>query len=109
VVYAVSGDHLGIPIDKVKPKASGRLQREVNLAGDPRATLMIEHWDAEDWSRLWWVRAELRYEPDPPTSLISDLTDRLATMIPQYADRPFHRVLAFRIIAITGWTVDSSA
>ena len=33
VVYAVTDDgHLGVPIDKVKPKASSRLKREDNLA-----------------------------------------------------------------------------
>ena len=31
VVYAVSGDYVGVPIDKVKPKKSSRLQREDNL------------------------------------------------------------------------------
>lgn len=32
VVYAVSGDgHIGVPIDRVKPKRSSRLQREDNL------------------------------------------------------------------------------
>ena len=60
VVYAVSGDgHIGVPIDRVKPKRSSRLQREDNLEADPRASLLIEHWDSEDWSRLWWVRARL--------------------------------------------------
>lgn len=44
VVFAVDGDHLAIPIDTVKPKAAGRLQRERNLAADPRAALLIEHW-----------------------------------------------------------------
>ncbi|MCB0993498.1 MAG: pyridoxamine 5'-phosphate oxidase family protein, partial [Acidimicrobiales bacterium] len=57
VVYSVVDGHVGVPIDRVKPKASLRLQRERNLAADPRATLLIEHWDPTDWSRLWWVRA----------------------------------------------------
>src|SRR5256885_5647014 len=48
--------YVGVPIDRVKPKASLRLQRERNLEADPRATLLVEHWDRSDWSRLWWVR-----------------------------------------------------
>ena len=52
VVYALSGEHLGVPIDSVKPKASTRLRREDNLAADPRATLLIEHWETADWTRL---------------------------------------------------------
>ena len=60
VVYAMSDDgHVGIPIDRVKPKSSSRLQREDNLAADPRGSLLVEWWETDDWSRLWWVRARL--------------------------------------------------
>jgi Pyridoxamine 5'-phosphate oxidase len=105
VLYAVSDDgHVGVPIDRVKPKASARLQREANLEADPRGTLLVEHWDAGDWSRLWWAKASLRYVPQPPPSLTDDLAGRLAGTVPQYADRPFHRVLVCRIVAVTGWS-----
>jgi hypothetical protein len=105
VVYAVSDDgHVGVPIDRVKPKSSSRLRREDNLEADPRAALLVEHWDADDWTRLWWVRAHLEHVPDPPTSVTEDLAGRLASTVPQYADRPFHRVLVCRIRAVTGWS-----
>lgn len=105
VVYAVSDDgHVGVPIDRVKPKASTRLKREDNLAGDPRGALLIEHWETDDWSRLWWVRAHLQHVRNPPSSLTDDLAARLARAVPQYADRPFHRVLVCRIVAVTGWS-----
>lgn len=104
VVYAVSDDgHVGVPIDRVKPKTSSRLQRERNLAADPRGSLLIERWDADDWSQLWWVRAELEHVPDPPPSLVDELANRLARTVPQYADRPFHRVLVCRIVGVAGW------
>ena len=68
VAYAVDDDgYVGVPIDRVKPKASLRLQRERNLEADPRATLLVEHWDRSDWSRLW-VRAELRWQGDTAAS-----------------------------------------
>ena len=103
-VYAVSDDgHLGVPIDRVKPKAATRLQREDNLLANPRAALLVEHWDADDWSRLWWVRADLENVQDPPASLTDDLAARLARTVPQYADQPFHRVVVCRIVAVTGW------
>ena len=109
VVYAVNGDgHVGVPIDRIKPKASTRLQREDNLAADPRGSLLIEHWETEDWSKLWWVRADLEHVVDPPSSLIDDLTDRLASAVPQYADKPFHRVLVCRIVNITGWAASDT-
>jgi hypothetical protein len=65
VVYAVDDEgYVGVPIDRVKPKTSSRLQRERNLEADPRGTLLVEHWDRHDWSQLWWVRAELRLQDD---------------------------------------------
>jgi hypothetical protein len=104
VVYAVSSDgHVGVPIDRVKPKSSSRLRREDNLEADPRGSLLVEHWETQDWSRLWWVRAQLEHVPDPPESLTDELADRLARTVPQYADKPFHRVLVCRIVGITGW------
>ena len=101
VAFAVAEGRVGVPVDLVKPKASLRLQRERNLEADPRATLLVEHWDAGDWSRLWWVRAELRSEPDAvrAESLAATLADKYA----QYRDRPFARVLVFRIVDLTGW------
>ena len=105
VVYAVSDDgHVGVPIDRVKPKASSRLQREDNLEADPRGSLLVEHWDAGDWSRLWWVQANLLHVQDPSADLLEDLADRLARTVPQYADKPFYRVLVCRIISVTGWS-----
>jgi hypothetical protein len=105
VVYAVSEDgHVGVPIDSVKPKASTRLRREDNLEADPRGALLIEHWDAEDWSRLWWVRADLEHVAEPPQSLLDELSDKLAGTVPQYADKPFYRVLVCKIVNITGWS-----
>ena len=103
-VYALTDDgYVGVPIDKVKPKASTRLQREDNLEADPRASLLIEHWDAADWSRLWWVRAELEHVPDPPVALVDAVANRLAATVPQYADKPFHRVLVCRVVRVSGW------
>lgn len=104
VVYAVHDGHVGVPIDRVKPKASSRLQREDNLDADPRGSLLVEHWDAEDWSRLWWVRADTHHVPEPDEALVEALADRLATTVPQYADKPFHRVLVCRIVKVTGWS-----
>jgi PPOX class probable F420-dependent enzyme len=103
VVYVVDDDgHVGVPIDRVKPKSSSRLQRERNLEADPRGTLLVDHWDRDDWSRLWWVRAELRRQDD--ASRAADLAARLEERFPQYRGRPFDRVLVLRVVAVTGWS-----
>ncbi len=103
VVYAVDGGRVGVPVDTVKPKASTRLQRERNLEADPRATLLVEHWDPDDWSRLWWVRAELRFEADPDPDRAEALAAVLAARSPQYLDRPFARIITLEIVVLAGW------
>jgi PPOX class probable F420-dependent enzyme len=104
VAYAVDADgYVGVPVDRVKPKASLRLQRERNLEADPRATLLAEYWDRDDWSRLWWVRAELRWQGEGIADRAAALAALLAGRYPQYQDQPFAQVLVLRIVGVTGW------
>jgi len=105
VVYAVSDDgYVGVPIDRVKPKAAvnTQLQRERNLDGDPRATLLIERWDHDDWSDLWWVRAELRWDRDA-VDRSAELSAKLAAQYEQYRDEPFDRIIVFKVVSAAGW------
>ena len=107
VAYVLDADgYVGVPVDLVKPKASTRLQRERNLEADPRATLLIEQWSADDWSQLWWVRAELQWQGDLADRAAS-LAALLAEKYPQYRDQPFARVLVLRVVALTGWSAAS--
>lgn len=107
-VYAVDDDgHIGIPIDTVKAKSSTRLQRQRNLEADPRATLLADHWDADDWSDLWWVRAELRWMQDPPAERVTELSERLVQRYPQYRNRPFAGILVLRIVGLHGWAASA--
>jgi hypothetical protein len=104
-VFAVDDDgHVGIPVDRVKPKSSTRLQRERNLESDSRATLLVEQWDRDDWSQLWWVRASLRWEADPSTEREDGLATLLESRFPQYRGRPFDHVHVLHIVEVTGWS-----
>ena len=104
VVYVKDEDgYVGVPVDRVKPKSSLRLQRERNLEADVRATLLVDQWDRDDWSRLWWVRAELRWQGNDAAEREESLANELARRYPQYRDRPFARVLVLRIVAVSGW------
>ncbi|WP_153503671.1 PNPOx family protein [Cumulibacter manganitolerans] len=109
VVYAVDGGAVGIPIDRIKGKRAGLLQRERNLSADPRASLLVEHWDRSDWSRLWWVRATLRWDPTPGAIREDRLSSRLAERFEQYRDAPFDRILVLRVVAVAGWTARRAA
>lgn len=104
VVYALHEQHVGVPIDRVKPKVSTTLQRERNLTIDPRATLLIERWHHDDWSQLWWVRAELQWVATPSDEVVEALAAGLEDRFAQYAGRPFERVMVFAVQGVGGWS-----
>jgi len=104
--FALVGRHLFVPVDRVKPKASTSLRRAANLAREPRATLLCEHWDRHDWSRLSWVRANLVWLADgvlDPAELGIG-ADRLREKYVQYRSGAFAAILPFRVVAVTGWS-----
>ena len=106
VCFAITETWLAIPIDSVKPKRSTALGRIRNLDRDPRATLLVEHWDAADWTRLWWVRASL-VRAAVTEELARELVAGLRARYPQYATVEFEAVLTFRIEKIGGWEATS--
>lgn len=105
--FAIDGDRVAIPIDSVKPKGSTALGRIRNLERDPRASLLVEHWDPADWSRLWWVRVLLVRTSEPPER-VAALEAALRSRYPQYASAPFVEILTFRIENIGGWAASAS-
>lgn len=60
VVFAVSSGADGAKIYTAvdaKRKSTHRLRRLANIAANPRVSLLVDHYD-DDWSQLWWVRAD---------------------------------------------------
>jgi PPOX class probable F420-dependent enzyme len=57
VTFAVAGDTVYSAVD-AKPKTTTALRRLANVAANPRVALLVDHYDDEDWGRLWWVRAD---------------------------------------------------
>lgn len=56
VTYVVWGDRVFITIDD-KPKRTQDLKRLRNIAANPRVCLLAQHYQ-DEWSGLWWVRAD---------------------------------------------------
>lgn len=86
VVFALVGDVVTTAVDH-KPKRSTRLQRLDNLRAEPRCSLLVDHYD-DDWTHLWWVRADGTAEvveepPDDHPGVVA-----LARRHPAYRDRP---------------------
>lgn len=56
VTFALSGETFVTAVDH-KPKRTPRLQRLRNIEVQPAVSLVVDHY-ADDWSQLWWVRAD---------------------------------------------------
>jgi len=105
VCFAIVGEVVAIPIDRVKSKSTTELGRLQNLEADPRAALLLEHWDPADWTGLWWVRLSLqrsREDSELEVSLEQALRDRY----PQYREVAFAQILTFQIQGVASWAAD---
>ncbi|WP_326548539.1 TIGR03668 family PPOX class F420-dependent oxidoreductase [Mycolicibacterium sp. ND9-15] len=60
VVFAVHGGVVYTAVD-AKRKSTRRLRRLVNIEANPQVSMLVDHYD-DDWTRLWWVRADGRAE-----------------------------------------------
>lgn len=104
ICFVLAGDVIYHAVDH-KPKATRRLARLTNLAADPRATVLADHYE-DDWSALWWVRADGRARVLDDVSAAEPVRalDLLAERYPQYrARRPAGPVVALDVEQITGW------
>ncbi len=105
VVFAVDGDVIWTAVDG-KPKSTTALRRLRNIEGDPRVSLLVDHYD-EDWTQLWWVRADgrARVVPSGSDEEQSGL-DRLVARYIQYQSQPpLGPVVQVTVERWTSWTV----
>ncbi|GLY90180.1 hypothetical protein Airi02_081090 [Actinoallomurus iriomotensis] len=101
--FAVEGDRIYTAVD-AKPKRTRDLKRLRNLRANPRAAVLADHYE-DDWTRLWWVRAdataEILTEPDAMAHPIALLRERYE----QYrANPPEGPVIALTVERWTGWS-----
>jgi PPOX class probable F420-dependent enzyme len=104
VCFVVDGDTLYITIDR-KPKADPRgLKRLRNLAENPAAAFVVDHWD-EDWARLGWVMLRGRTEILDGGAEHDRAQALLRARYPQYRAMPLAElpVIAVRIERAASW------
>lgn len=101
--FALVGDAIYSAVDG-KPKTTLALRRLANVEANPTASLLVDHYDDDDWSTLWWVRV------DGPARVVADEAERdlalrhLTVRYPQYGDvRPPGAVLAIAATHWRGW------
>ncbi|GAA2535495.1 TIGR03668 family PPOX class F420-dependent oxidoreductase [Pseudonocardia hydrocarbonoxydans] len=103
VTFAVLGERVVFVVDD-KPKTTTRLRRLDNIAAQPAVCLLVDVYD-DDWSRLWWARAD-----GTATVLDTDdeAVDALAARYPAYvARRPRGPVVSIAVSAWTGWAASA--
>ena len=86
-----------------KPKTTRDLKRLRNLAENPRAAFLVDEYD-DDWTRLWWVRADgiaaIEHEGEARAAAL----DALAARYPQYRERrPDGPLVRVRVTRWSGW------
>jgi PPOX class probable F420-dependent enzyme len=87
VVFALRGDVLYTAVDH-KPKTTAALRRLANIEATGHASLLVDEY-TEDWSTLWWVRADGAAQVLPVGH--SDMAvgiQALAGKYPQYVSDP---------------------
>jgi PPOX class probable F420-dependent enzyme len=55
--FSLDGTLAYTAIDNVKPKSTVALRRLDNIRANPAASLLVDHY-SDDWSELWWIRAD---------------------------------------------------
>jgi PPOX class probable F420-dependent enzyme len=104
VTFDVDGDTVAFAIDH-KPKRTTNLRRLRNIAANDRVCLLVDHYD-DDWSQLWWVRADGRARIVEDGEARERALTRLAERYRQYHDRPPQGPVI--LIAVESWTGWSS-
>ena len=105
--FAVSGDTVYSAVD-AKPKRTKALRRLANVRENPAVSLLVDHWDEEDWGALWWVRADGRGRVlDPAEPEARAAVEALRERYPrQLADG---EVLAVDVERWSGWAGSAKA
>ena len=101
IAFAVAGDTIYSAVD-AKPKRTRALRRLANVRANPAVSLLVDHWDDEDWERLWWVRADGRgrvLDPEDPEARRA--VELLSERYPQ--QRAAGEVLAVAVERWSGW------
>jgi PPOX class probable F420-dependent enzyme len=101
IAFAVAEDTIYSAVD-AKPKRTRSLRRLANVRENPAVSLLVDHWDEDDWSALWWARADGRgrvLDPEDPEARRA--VELLRNRYP--AQRDAGEVLAVEVERWSGW------
>jgi PPOX class probable F420-dependent enzyme len=100
VTFVVDGEEIFFAVDH-KPKSTTDLRRLRNIEANPAVSFLADEYD-EDWTRLWWVRADGRARLlDAEERPVRLLREKYA----QYREHPpAGVVVATAVTAWHGWS-----
>lgn len=102
-VFAVDGDRLVSAVDH-KPKRTDRLKRLRNIEQNPSVAVLVDHYE-DDWSQLWWVRADGTARIIETGDGWESAVELLAAKYPQYRGQPpTGAVIEMTIERLSGWS-----
>ncbi len=102
ITFALDRDDIVTAVDG-KPKRSTALRRLENIATNPRVAVLVDAWD-EDWSRLWWARADGTAQVVADGEALRVAQALLRERYPQYARVPIDGpVIRIRVARWSGW------
>lgn len=87
ITFALDGGRLVSAVDH-KPKTTSELRRLANIERRPDVTVLVDHYDDEDWSKLWWVRLRGTASVVRDGPLHAEAVAALAARYEQYAAQP---------------------
>lgn len=103
VCFAFDGDDIVSAVDD-KPKSTRDLARLENVRTQPRASLLVDHYE-DDWTKLWWVRVDTSaHVGDDPVRAERGIR-ALVDKYPQYRElRPGGRLLILTPLRWRSWS-----
>jgi PPOX class probable F420-dependent enzyme len=103
VVFDLRDDTIVIAVDH-KPKRTTNLRRLRNIGVNPRVAVLADHYE-DDWTRLWWVRADGVARVVSEDAGRTGPVSRLRAKYPQYREaEPAGPVISITVTAVRGWS-----
>lgn len=102
MVFAVVDECVVMAVDH-KPKTTRNLQRLRNVVANPSVCVLVDRY-ADDWSQLWWVRADAEAEVVSSGHQLRMGIEALVAKYEQYQSHtPRGPVLSARVTRWSGW------
>jgi len=107
ITFATLGADTIVSAVDHKPKRTLALARLRNIQSDPRVCLLVDHY-SDDWSELWWVRADgaaAVHTPELEPALCEVALSALTERYPAYRERrPAGPVVVVTVERWSGWS-----